>query len=160
MSREKMLMYHKGAIHMNEHFSGVQVKNKPLTIRMDRFPRTVLCCWTNFFFLKSHIYIPGSITMEEWVLFRGRKPTVGWIFYFSGHTVGSFDASIWNCDFKLDLWSFPKCGSGATKEGCILLPLAQIHDSLCVWKISSAGEEDVGMDQKEASFTECHDVMC
>lgn len=31
MAREKMLLYHKGAINMNEHFSGVQVKNKPLT---------------------------------------------------------------------------------------------------------------------------------
>lgn len=46
-------MYHKGAINMNEHFSGVQVKNTDL---MDRFPRTALCCWTKFKKKKSYIH--------------------------------------------------------------------------------------------------------
>jgi hypothetical protein len=42
----------------------------------------------------------------------------------------SFVASLQICDLNLTLGRFPKCGSGTTKEDCVLLPLAAIHNGL------------------------------
>lgn len=42
----------------------------------------------------------------------------------------SFAASLQNCDLKVTLGRFPKRVGGTTKEDCILLPLAAIHNGL------------------------------
>lgn len=156
MSREKMLTYHKGAINMNEHISGVQVKN---TDWMARFPRTELCCWTE---LKQKVIYTSQEVLQWKSEFCAKQENLLWAEYFTslGIQWGRLMRLSGTVILNLTSGSFPKYGSGATKEGCILPPLVLIHDNLCVWKISSVGDEYVCMGQREASCTECHDVMC
>lgn len=126
---------------------------------MDRFPRTVLCCWIE---LKKKVIYTSQEALSWKSEFCAKEENLLWAEYFTslGTQWGRLMLLSGTLILNLTSGSFPKCGSGTTKVGCILLPLALIHDSLCVWKISSAGEECVGMGQREASGKVCQDVMC